>query len=34
MVLSKVKEVVKVKKEELSARNSIVQGKKPFFSSK
>ena len=35
MVLSKVKEVVKVKKEEpMSARNSIVQGKKPFFSSK
>jgi hypothetical protein len=35
MVISKVKEVVKVKKEEpMSARNSIVQGKKPFFSSK
>jgi hypothetical protein len=35
MVLSKVKEVVKVKKEEpMSARNSIAQGKKPFFSSK
>lgn len=35
MVIPKAKEVVKVKKEEtMSARNSIVQGKRPFFSSK
>jgi hypothetical protein len=35
MILPKAKEVVKVKKEEpMSARNSVVQGKKPFFSSK